>query len=81
MDVRTFYGKRFENIAAATYYDSNESRPNFDFAIIPPNTDRETDEDEMMEAIYYVMICRTILQVNCHYFAVATMNMMSNLQI
>lgn len=49
MDVRTFYGKRFESIAAATDYASHESHTNFDFAIIPPNTGHETDEDDIDE--------------------------------
>lgn len=49
MDVNMFYGKKFENIAAAFDYADSNNHTNFDFTIIPPNADRETDEEEIDE--------------------------------
>lgn len=49
MDVKMFYGKQFENSAAAFDYASSNVRENFDFTIIPPNAYQETDEEEIDE--------------------------------
>lgn len=49
MDVKKFYGKRFHNLSAATDYIESSDRSHFDFAIIPPNTHCDTDEEDIEE--------------------------------
>jgi hypothetical protein len=49
MDVNKFYGKRFEKLSDAQDYVETHNEPFFDFAIIPPRTGYETDEEEIDE--------------------------------
>ncbi|XP_053949785.1 uncharacterized protein LOC128857949 [Anastrepha ludens] len=49
MDVKKFYGKRFHNLSAATDYIESSDRSHFDFAIIPPNTHWDTNEEDIEE--------------------------------